>query len=223
MKIIIFNGSPSGRNSNTNIIVEAFLEGARRGGAETENIFLIDKDVKHCKGCFTCWFKTPGKCVYKDDMEELINKYMESDIVCFASPVYTWNMTAVLKNFVDRLVPLKSPILMQQNGNFDLENSILKTQQFMVICNSGFPGENNFGTMKEVFKSCNPTLEIYRNCGRLLKSKDEKIKKIVDDYLEYVKQAGYEMATKKVVSEDVKMNLEKDLISLEKYIKYLGM
>ncbi|MGX4601321.1 flavodoxin family protein [Faecalimicrobium sp. JNUCC 81] len=223
MKIITFNGSPSGSNSNTNIIVEAFLEGARRGGAETENIFLIDKDVKHCKGCFTCWFKTPGKCVYKDDMEELINKYMESDIVCFASPVYTWNMTAVLKNFVDRLVPLKSPILMKQNGNFDLENSILKTQQFMVICNSGFPGENNFGTMKEVFKSCNPTLEIYRNCGRLLKSKDEKIKKIVDDYLEYVKQAGYEMATKKVVYEDVKMNLEKDLISLEEYIKYLGM
>lgn len=223
MKIITFNGSPSGRNSNTNIIVEAFLEGARRGGAETEKIFLIDKDVKHCKGCFTCWFKTPGKCVYKDDMEELINKYMESDIVCFASPVYTWNMTAVLKNFVDRLVPLKSPILMQQNGNFDLENSILKTQQFMVICNSGFPGENNFGTMKEVFKSCNPTLEIYRNCGRLLKSKDEKIKKIVDDYLEYVKQAGYEMATKKVVSEDIKMNLEKDLISLEEYIKFLEM
>lgn len=223
MKIITFNGSPSGSNSNTNIIVEAFLEGARRGGAETENIFLIDKDVKHCKGCFTCWFKTPGKCVYKDDIEELINKYMESDIVCFASPVYTWNMTAVLKNFVDRLVPLKSPILMQKNGNFDLENSILKTQQFMVICNSGFPGENNFGTMKEVFKSCNPTLEIYRNCGRLLKSKDEKIKKIVDDYLEYVKQAGYEMATKKVVSEDIKMNLEKDLISLEEYIKFLGM
>lgn len=223
MKITVFNGSPSAEQSNTNVIVEAFLKGARLGGAEIENIFLIEKNIEHCKGCFSCWFKTPGKCVFNDDMEQLLNKYKNSDIVCFATPVYTWNMTAVMKNFVDRLVSLKSPILVQQNGNFDLEDSIPKTQQFIVISNSGFPGNNNFTTMKEIFKYCNPILEIYRNCGRLLKSKDEKVRMVVNDYLKYVKQAGYEIVTQDKISYDTRENLEKDLISLDEYIKLLGM
>ena len=222
-KVIVFNGSPAASESNTNVIVQAFLKGARLAGAETENVFLIDKNINHCRGCFTCWFKTPGKCIYNDDMKELINKYNNADIVCFGTPVYTWNMTASLKNFVDRLAPLKSPIATNENGNFDLKDSIEKTQKFVVISNCGFPGENNFHTMKEVFKSCNPVLEIYRNSGKLLKSKDEKIKNIVKDYLEYVKQAGYELVKEGKVSEITKSNLSKDLVSQQEYLKYIGM
>jgi multimeric flavodoxin WrbA len=223
MKFIIFNGSPAGANSNTHVIAEAFLSGAKRADADTENVFLIDKNIGHCKGCFTCWFKTPGKCVMQDDMTELLGKYNAADVVCFASPIYTWNMTAALKNFVDRLVPLKSPLIVNSGGNFDLADSKPKTQQFVVISNCGFPGNNNFETMKVVVASCKPALEIYRNCGKLLKSKDEKIKEIVNEYLQVVEQAGYEMATQNYVSEETKSNLEMQLMSIPDYVKYIGM
>ncbi len=223
MKFITFNGSPAGANSNTNVIAEAFLSGAKRADADTENVFLIDKNIGHCKGCFTCWFKTPGKCVMQDDMTELLDKYNAADVVCFASPIYTWNMTAALKNFVDRLVPLKSPLIVNSGGNFDLADSKPKTQQFVVISNCGFPGNNNFETMKVVVASCKPVLEIYRNCGKLLKSKDEKIKEIVNEYLQFVEQAGYEMATQNYVSEETKSNLEMQLMSIPDYVKYIGM
>ena len=219
MKFIVFNGSPAGRNSNSNVIVEAFLQGAVSGGAEVENVFLCEHKIKHCQGCFACWFKTPGKCVIKDDMEQLLDSYNQADVVCFATPVYTWNMTAYLKNFVDRLAPLKSPLIQEKQAHYDLADTIAKKQQFVVISNCGFPGDHNFDVMKAVFQSCQPSLEIYRNCGKLLKTDNAN----VQIYLDVVSQAGYEMATTNKVSAETQAKLMMPLMAVEDYVKYLGM
>lgn len=223
MKVTVFNGSPSCAESATNKIAVSFLRGAEEAGAIINNIFLAEKDIKQCGGCFACWFRTPGKCVFADDMAELIKLYNSSDIVVFATPVYTWNMTALMKNFVDRLAPLKSPKITEQNGDFDLADSKPKTQKFVVVSNCGFPGEKNFEVMKKVFECCDPCLEIYRNCGKLLKSKDPSVIETVDKYLEAVKQAGYEMAQSLCVSEETKKKLDMPLMSVSEYVKYLGM
>lgn len=89
----------------------------------------------------------------------------------------------------------------------------------IVIANSGFPGENNFDTIKEVFKSCNPILEIYRNSGRLLKNNNAKVK----EYLESVTEAGYEMVNSGNLSDDIKMRLQMELISPDEYIKMMNI
>ena len=52
MKITVFNGSPRGRESNSYKIVQPLLEGAESAGAQTEEIFLIEKNIEYCRGCY---------------------------------------------------------------------------------------------------------------------------------------------------------------------------
>ena len=223
MNITVFNGSPAGASSATNVIASAFLKGAASVGAKTQNIFLADCDISHCQGCFSCWFKTPGNCVLHDDMEQLIRYYNESDLVCFATPIYTWNMTALLKSFVDRLAPLKRPQIKERQGKFDLQDATQKPQTFAVISNCGFPGEHNFDVLRAAVASCNPTLEIYRNCGKLLKSHQPEIAETVAQWLETVEQAGKEMVTKGSISASTSAALNRPLTSVQDYVSYLGM
>ncbi len=93
MKFTAFNGSPVGEKSAAGRMLGVFLAGAARAGAETELYHLGDYSI--------------GQCVQHDDMEKLLRAYQSADVVCLDSPVYSWNMTALLKNFADRLIPLK--------------------------------------------------------------------------------------------------------------------
>ncbi len=92
----------SGRKECRWTHARVFLAGAARAGAETELYHLGDYSI--------------GQCVQHDDMEKLLRAYQSADVVCLGSPVYSWNMTALLKNFADRLIPLKSPLLTEQAG-----------------------------------------------------------------------------------------------------------
>jgi len=102
MKITAFNGSPKGDRGNTHVMVSALLAGASEAGASVENVLLAKEKIGHCIGCFTCWTKTPGKCVLKDDMESLLKLYMASEIVIMASPLYVDHVTGIMKDFMDR-------------------------------------------------------------------------------------------------------------------------
>ncbi len=92
-------------------------------------------------------------------MELLLKSYKESDIVCFGTPIYTWNMTAMLKNFVDRLAPLKSPKVIKTQDKFDLQDAEVKTQKFVVISNCGFPGETTLTSCVHRLPSAIPPLK----------------------------------------------------------------
>lgn len=209
MKFTAFNGSPAGGKSAAGRMLGVFLAGAARAGAETELYHLGDYSI--------------GQCVQHDDMEKLLRAYRSADVVCFGSPVYSWNMTALLKNFVDRLIPLKSPLLTEQNGSFDMADAAPRQQRFVAVSNCGFPGENNFSIIRAAFSCCAPSLEIYRNCGKLLVSKQESVQERVRAYLQAVEQAGYEFAAYGEVTAESRTQLDAPLMSAAEYVQFLGM
>ncbi len=107
MKILGISGSP--RNGNTEWMVKTVLQSAESAGAQTELILLRTMDIRLCRGCLACEVggsKRPGVCVIKDDMEPLLGKMLAADAFVFGTPVYFYLLSALLKNFMDRTVPI---------------------------------------------------------------------------------------------------------------------
>ena len=219
MKVTVFNGSPRGRNSNTHRIVEPLLEGAREAGAETEEVFLVERDIRHCRGCFGCWGKTPGKCVINDEMPGLMDLFLESDYVGLGTPVYSMYMTGLLKNFMDRLLPLATPhIRKNADGTFHHNGRVKRYPRVFCVANCGFPGEHNFDLLKAMVIRMSPVLEVYRNCGEMLRNPGAADIPAISEFYDALRQAGKEMVTGGRVSEETVRRIHAELISDEEYM-----
>lgn len=226
MKITAFNGSPRAERGNTNIMVDAFLEGAKEAGADTENVFLVHKRIEHCRGCFTCWTKTPGKCVYKDDVADLITKIFNSDIMVVATPLYVDNVTGIMKNFLDRLIPASDPHFEKdEHGESRHVLKFQKIPKLVIVSNCGFPEQTHFQVLHHYFQRVARNLhteviaEIYRGEGELLKSDSLILKPIIWSYKRLLKKAGKEVVQSLKLSEETIKELEKPLISYDLYLK----
>ncbi|MFA5725503.1 MAG: flavodoxin family protein [Candidatus Omnitrophota bacterium] len=226
MKVTIFNGSPRGNRGNTQIMAEAFTQGLMRGGAEVENILLVEKNIKHCLGCFSCWAKTPGKCIIKDEMAPLIDKYMKSDIVIYATPLYTDYVTGIMKDFMDRLLPIVCPEFEKDaNGQTRHKKRYEKYPDMVMMSNCGFPEAGQFEVLKIYcerkmrFAKTNIISQIYRSQGELLKTDNAEFKPLIEKYKDLLREAGEEIAKNKRLPPELMEALEKPIIPEEEYAR----
>ncbi len=158
--IVVFDGGfRSNKHSKTTFMVNNFIEGAKEAGANVEYFKLKDHNIKECSGCYTCWTKTPGECIYKDDMTMFRKKYREADLVVFASPLYIFNVTGIMKTFMDRLLPLMKPyMLTNENGDTLHPDRFPENgeQGFVVFSAAGFPEvEHNFDGLTGMYHCWN--------------------------------------------------------------------
>ena len=106
MKVLALNGSPHMDEGNTFLILNPFLEGMKEAGADVEVFYTRKMTIGPCNGDMSCWYKNPGTCGQKDDMQMLLPKFKEADVIVWASPVYYAGVTGPLKNLMDRQLPL---------------------------------------------------------------------------------------------------------------------
>ena len=99
MKALGIMGSPR-RQSNTEILLNKALEGAREAGAEVENVPVSKLKISPCLEIYACL--KDGNCPIKDDMQLLYEKLLEADHIIFASPIFFYGITSQAKAVVDR-------------------------------------------------------------------------------------------------------------------------
>ncbi len=217
LKILAIQGSPRPKASNTEILLQEFLKGAQSQEAETETIYLKDKDIHSCVGCYTCWAKTPGVCTFKDDMPELLEKVRDCDLLVYATPLYNFNMTSLLKAFQERLLPLLDPHLVKSGDVYHHPQRYEVNWKMVLISTCGFPEISHFDGLRHVFRHIErnggvPIIgELLMPAGELLKQ--EGLRENIQGVLQASYRAGVEVVRGGRVLKETEMQIQKPILT----------
>jgi multimeric flavodoxin WrbA len=214
MKVLALNSSArTAGQSKTELLLTHFVKGLQKAGAEVEVVNLRQKKINYCIGCYTCWTKTPGICVHKDDMtQELFPKWLESDIVVYASPLYHYLVNAQMKTFIERTLPILMPYL-QRKGDVTVHPLRGKHPDSVLISVAGFPDNSVFDQLsfwaKKVMGS-GLLAEIYRPAAEAMVYSGKRF-----DILDAMEQAGVEIVKDRAVSKQTMDRIMRPITSPE--------
>ncbi len=180
-KVLALQASPRNETtSKTELLLQAFLDGCASAGAETETIYLRKKKIAQCTGCYTCWTKTPGVCIHKDDVAEIMKKEDEAGLVVYAYPLYHFGIISLLKRYIERSIPRAKPQLVRRDDGettHPLREGYKDTHHVVVIGVCGFPEVSHFGAASMHLhylsnatgdKGLNIVAELYRPASEVL-------------------------------------------------------
>ena len=189
LKLIAFNASPRGADGTTDVLMERFIEGAREAGAEADKHIVVDLDINGCLGCFSCWWKTPGRCVHRDDMDWILPAINESDILVLGTPVYGRNTTHYLQRLVERTFLNTLPEMYIEDGTTHHPRRTKKIQRIVLAATCGFPDLVNFDIIRGLYPTALPIL---LPASQILF--DEEGREYLSGFLDAVRLAGRTMA-----------------------------
>lgn len=212
MKILVFNGSPKVERSNTLQLTKAFCEGiaqaeltkafceeiAQAEQTQIEVVPIYQLKIQDCRGCFRCWSATPGVCCLKDDVEAIIGKVLEADLVIWSFPLYYFGLPSRCKALMDRLLPMYLPFMSKgaRNGGHPSRYD-LSGKRFAVISTCGFyTSQCNYDAVTAQFDRLygkDGYTALYCGEGELFRVPE--LRKRTQEYLDIVRRAGQEFVS----------------------------
>ncbi len=101
-KILILSASPR-KGGNSDLLCDEFARGAKEAGHSVEKVYVHERNIGGCLACYGC--RDTGVCVQKDDMEPILERLVESEVIVLATPVYFYSVDGQLKTLIDRTLP----------------------------------------------------------------------------------------------------------------------
>jgi multimeric flavodoxin WrbA len=239
MKILAINGSYRGERGHTQHLIERLFAGARQGGAQCESVTLAKLKINRCTGCDTCQKNArpiPGDangpdyeiaCVHRDrdDAQMVFDKMAEADLILYATPVYVFNISVLLKTLFDRFYGLgcASGLRVTRGGLlFHHVNHKVMSKPFvaLIVCDNL---ENDTpATLVRYFKTFAKFLEapmvgmLVRNGGLLAGyGNDPEAQKrlpALSKVYEAYHQAGYELAIRGRISRATQNKANQEIV-----------
>ena len=106
MQILAINASYRGDQGHTRFLIDRLFQGAASVGAQCEVVTLAKVKINRCLGCEKCHTAEHYlRCVYddQDGVRAIFEKMAAADLLIYATPVYVFGMSGLLKTFIDRM------------------------------------------------------------------------------------------------------------------------
>ena len=102
MQVLAIIGSPrKGHSYRVTQQIERRL--TQNPGVRFEYVFLSQVNLQACRGCYACQCRGEQYCPLRDERGDLVQRMQQADGVIFVSPVYTGNVSGLMKSLMDRL------------------------------------------------------------------------------------------------------------------------
>ena len=190
MKVLGISTSPRVRG-NTDLLLDEALRGAKSKGAKVEKVLLKDLRISPCLECGRCFKK--GECVINDGMQVLYQKFIASDRLIFASPIYFMAPCAQAKMAIDRCQALWARKHILKRPLFEKKPHPPRKGLFIAV--GGTKGKKIFNGARVTMKYFFEVLEMEYGGDLLYEQIDEK--EAILNYPQAMKEAfkgGKELA-----------------------------
>jgi multimeric flavodoxin WrbA len=212
---------------NTALILNPFISGMKRAGADVELLYTRKLKIEPCIGDFQCWSETPGECRFHDDVPELLKKMSRADIWVFGVPVYA-KLPGELQNLFNRTMPLFEPTVVLREGSLlPSRRKDVRLKKIALVSSCSYWGLENFELVVRIFEFMAKVMDV-KLSRPLLRPNADLLKAMIkkgDDchhVLEAAEEAGAELVNKGNIGRKTAEAVQKPFMSRKQFLAENG-
>jgi multimeric flavodoxin WrbA len=216
----------------TDLVLTSFIQGMREAGSDIELFHASRLNVKPCAcGEMYCWYRVPGECCFKDDMQSLYDSLKQADTLILATPVYI-PLPGAMQNIINRLCPLLEPLLELRHGRTRARfRDDVKIQRIVLVSTGGWWEKANMDTVVRIAVELAEDASV-EFAGALLRphaflmKQDGKLTESGQAILDAARIAGYDLVKAGAMRDETLEAFSQPLISevelREEYNRWVG-
>jgi multimeric flavodoxin WrbA len=224
VEVTVVNGSPKMDKGNTAFLLSPFITGMQKAGASINLVYASSMQIIPCScGQMVCWSRTPGICIHNDEMSDLYPSLKQSDILIFATPVYT-PLPGAMQEFLNRLCPLLDPRLRFENGRSKAQfRDDVKIKKIGLLAASGWWEVENTDTVVKIVKDftslarCEFLPPILRPQAGNLRSRSG-MTEIGKEIMGLMETAGEQLIRTGTIETTITESIQQPLMPLEEFL-----